>query len=269
MDKLRLGPLGYHDRHTLIQDRLKEFILQNELKPGDKLPTEETLSRELGVSRTAVREALRGLEALGIVESQQGAGRVVRPFSFDPVLNALSYGLMFEDYSVLQVTEIRKALDAFFIEPAIGRLTARDLAQLESIVERMQEKTAAGESMDAEDHAFHEILYRACGNPLALQLFEITWRVRAAALDQSAALKEMPPGTVGEHRQILEAIKAQDVGRARELIIGHHWNIEQRFRRAIEDRLLSPGAYGDVRELTGGDAHELGAAEHWDKNASG
>ena len=118
-----LRPLTYQDRHTLIQERLKDYIVQNKLKPGDKLPTEETLSEQLGVSRTAVREALRGLEALGIVESQHGVGRVVRPFSFAPTLENLSYALVFYNYSVLHITEIRKALDAYFVEQAMANLT--------------------------------------------------------------------------------------------------------------------------------------------------
>jgi DNA-binding FadR family transcriptional regulator len=229
-----LRPLTYRDRHTLIQERLKDYIVQNKLKPGDKLPTEEMFSEQLGVSRTAIREALRGLEALGIVESQHGVGRVVQPFSFAPILENLSYGLAFHDYSILQVTEIRKALDAYFVEQAMANLTESDMQTLSEIVQLMQERTDAGQDMEREDHRFHELLYRRCGNPLALQLFEITWQVRNAALDQSRALYEMPPGTVQEHRAVLEAIKQNDLPLARQLIIDHHWNIEQRFRKAIE-----------------------------------
>jgi DNA-binding FadR family transcriptional regulator len=228
-----LSPLTFRDRHTLIQERLKDYIEHNKLKAGDRLPTEEALSEQLGVSRTAIREALRGLEALGIVQSQHGVGRVVQPFSFAPILENLSYGLIFHDYSILQVTEIRKALDAFFVELAIENLTEKDLKTLAEIVERMQERTDAGLDMEREDHHFHELLYRRCGNPLALQLFEITWQVRLAALDRSRVMKEMPPGTVREHREILEAIVQHNVARARQIIIDHHWNIEQRFQQEI------------------------------------
>jgi len=230
----QLKPITYQDRHALIQERLKDYIVQNKLKPGDKLPTEETLSEQLGVSRTALREALRGLEALGIIESQHGVGRVVQPFSFAAILENLSYGFVFHDYSILQITEIRKALDAYFVGQAIANLTEKDTQTLSEIVERMQERTDAGQDMEREDHCFHELLYRHCGNPLALQLFEIAWQVRNAALDQSRALHEMPPGTVQEHRAVLDAIKQDDVALARQLIIDHHWNIEQRFRKAIE-----------------------------------
>jgi DNA-binding FadR family transcriptional regulator len=233
-DRDTLSPLSFRDRHTLIQERLKDYIVRNHLKAGDMLPTEGTLAEQLEVSRTAVREALRGLEALGIVASQQGVGRVVEPFSFAPILENLSYGLVFQDYSILQVTEIRKALDAYFIESAMENLTEEDVATLSEIVEQMQERTDAGLDMEREDHRFHDLLYRRCGNPLALQLFEITWQVRMAAVDQSRVLHESPPGTVQEHRAVLEAIVQGDLVRARALIVDHHWNIEQRFQKAIE-----------------------------------
>lgn len=230
----QLRPITFQDRHTLIQGRLKDYIAQNKLKPGDRLPTEEALSEQLGVSRTAVREALRGLEALGIVESQHGVGRVVQPFSFAPILQNLSYGFVFHDYNILQVMEIRKALDAYFVQQAMANLTDKDMETLSEIVERMKERTDAGQDMEREDHRFHELLYRRCDNPLALQLFEITWQVRNAALDQSRALYEMPPDTVQEHRAALKAIQQGDLALARQLLIDHHWNIEQRFRKAIE-----------------------------------
>jgi DNA-binding FadR family transcriptional regulator len=228
-----LQPLSYQGRHSLIQSRLRDFIVRNRLKAGDRLPTEESLSSQLGVSRTAIREALRGLEALGILEAQHGVGRVVLPFSFSPILENLSYGLIFQNRSILQITEIRKALDAFFIESAMERLTEKDIDDLSAMVERMRERTEAGLDMEREDHNFHELLYRRCGNPLALQLFEISWKARLAARDQLTGVQEIPPGTVQEHREILKAIKQRDVARARELIVGHHWNIEERFRQEI------------------------------------
>jgi len=208
--------------------------VENRLKAGDKLPTEETLAQRLDVSRTAIREALRSLEALGLIGVRHGVGRTVLPFNFKPVLDKLSYGLVFENRAILQLLDIRKALDAYFIEPAIHNITDEDIETLSALVERMKERTEAGLDMEQEDHDFHELLYRRSGNPLALELFEISWKSRLAGLDRSMGLKELPPGTAQEHEEILEAIKQRDVERARRLILAHHWNIEQRFRKGIE-----------------------------------
>lgn len=229
-----IQPLEDVNRTVLIERRIREYITQNRLQPGDKLPTEEQLAAALHVGRSAVRETFRRLEALGIVETRQGVGRVVREFNFDPILNELSYGLAFLSHDILQVMEIRKALDAYFIEGQIDKLTQVDLDELSAIVQRMLASDADTARRAQADYAFHALLYHRTGNPLAIQLFEITWKVRANALDQQTALVELAPGTAQEHVVILEAIRQKDVAKARSLLIAHHWNVEQRFRKEIE-----------------------------------
>lgn len=230
-----MQPIQDVNRIALIESRIKEYILKNRLQPGDKLPTEEKLAAALRVGRSAIRETFRRLEALGIVETRQGFGRVVREFNFDPILDKLSYGLAFHGDKILQVMEIRKALDAYFIEEAIHHLTPADLEELAAIVQWMIAHGHTDPKWPEVDYAFHALLYRRSGNPLAIQLFEITWQVRANALDQQAALVELAPGTIQEHVAILEAIKQQDIAQARALLIAHHWNVEQRFRKQIEE----------------------------------
>lgn len=228
-----LQPLEEIDRISQIENRIREHILKNQLQPGDKLPTEEQLATQLQVGRTAVRETFRRLEALGIVESHQGYGRVVRDFNFDPILNGLSYGLVFHGHNILQVLEIRRALDDFFIKDAIQNLQEADMIELEGIVQRMISGGQGNPHFHQEDHDFHALLYRRCGNKLAAQLFEITWTVRMQAIDRHAALSEMPPGIIEEHSAILAAIKAHDIALARQYLLDHHNNTLLSFQTQI------------------------------------
>jgi DNA-binding FadR family transcriptional regulator len=115
-------------------------------------------------------------------------------------------------------------------------LCENDLDILNQLVSQMQTRADAGKAFEQEDYEFHELLYRRCNNPLALELFEITWRVRTAALDQSRALHEIPPGTVSDHRKLVAALRAQDVARAQALIVAHHANVERRFQKAIVNK---------------------------------
>jgi GntR family transcriptional repressor for pyruvate dehydrogenase complex len=177
-----------------------------------------------------VRETFRRLEALGIVESHQGFGRVVRDFNFDPILNGLFYGLAFRGNNIMQVLEIRRALDDFFVASAIQNLRDEDIAELEAIVARMGVSEAGKNNFQQEDHDFHALLYSRCGNPLALQLFEITWRVRLHAADRQIVYTEIQPGAVDEHAAILAALRARDVGRARQLLAAHHDNVAESLR---------------------------------------
>lgn len=228
-----IQPIAEVDRVALIEDRIKDYILKNQLQPGDRLPTEEQLATQLQVGRSAIRETFRRLEALGIVQSHQGYGRVVRDFNFDPILNGLSYGLVFHNHNIMQVLEIRRALDDFFIQDAIQKLSEEDIIQLEGIVARMVEGGQENPNFHQEDHDFHALLYRRCGNMLAAQLFEITWNVRLHALDRHRALSEIPPGLVAEHAAILQAIKAHNVTLARQLLLEHHNNTLESFRTQI------------------------------------
>lgn len=233
-----IQPIEDLNRITLIENRIKDYILKHQLRPGDKLPTEEQLATALQVGRTAVRETFRRLEALGIVESHQGFGRVVREFNFDPILNGLSYGLVFHGHNIMHVLEIRQALDDFFIKDALQNLQAEDLVQLEAIVQRMLAGGEENPHFHQADHDFHALLYRRCGNPLAEQLFEITWHARLHANDRAAALTKIPPGLVAEHVAILAAIKDHDVTLARERLSSHHHNLAESFRTQIEQQAL-------------------------------
>lgn len=232
-DITALEPFVEINRNREIRDRLKRYILQNKLRPGDKLPTEETLSNSLGVSRPAVREALRSMEALGIIEARQGYGRVVCDFTFDAILNNLSYGFAFLNHNFLQMLEIRKALDAHFIEAAIANMTADDLAALTTIVARMTQLTEREEDLSQADYEFHALLYARANNPLAAQLFEIHWAIRMNTYAQPG-IQELLPGAAAKHSAILAAIKAQDVDQARRLLLEHHRSIEEWFHTQSE-----------------------------------
>jgi DNA-binding FadR family transcriptional regulator len=241
---LSLEPVDTIELSSVLQSRLKRYILQNKLRPGDKLPSEDALATQLGVSRTAVREALRSLEALGLIEARQGVGRVVRPFNFDAILNNLSYGLAFHNYDILQFLEIRKALDIYFIAAALQNMTAEDDAILSDIVARMAERSSAGLDAAQEDYEFHAHLFHLAKNPLASQLFEITWTVRQNAYNQPD-LADILLNIVPDHQAILAAIKARDLPKAQSLLLAAHATNDRVFRQQIEqDALIQTTAEG-------------------------
>jgi DNA-binding FadR family transcriptional regulator len=225
----RLHPITSPSRNELIGDRLREHIIQSRYKPGDRLPTEEALARRLDISRSAVREALRGLEAVGLVDARQGVGWVVCEFSFRTILKNLSFGLSFRGQDILQLIEIRKALDGHFLAAAIHNLTDDDIAALATMTDRMKTTGAAQLSLSNPDYQFHHLLFERSGSPLALELFEIYWAVLDATVDRARTYTESP-STAQDHANILEAIRQNDVTRARALMLAHYKGVEDRFR---------------------------------------
>ena len=79
--------------HVTVQESLRDYIESNGLKAGDPLPPETFLAQQLGVGRNSVREAIKALESLGILETRRGVGVFVKEFSFQPLLDNLAYGL--------------------------------------------------------------------------------------------------------------------------------------------------------------------------------
>jgi GntR family transcriptional regulator, transcriptional repressor for pyruvate dehydrogenase complex len=232
-----LQPIQEVNRLTFIQERIKEYILANHLRPGDKLPTEEQLAETLRISRSAIREAYRSLEALGIVAVQQGMGRVVREFNFDIILNNLNYGMAFHGHSILHTHGLRKMLEYACIESSIANISEADLVILSKLVEQMREAcTISIIEFGKADFEFHRLLFRCCGNPLALQLFEISWRMAETALNSDWGYSEASADLAEDHAQILDAVVRKDVVAARTRILYHFRDFEERLHQLIEQQ---------------------------------
>jgi DNA-binding FadR family transcriptional regulator len=193
------------------QGAIKRYILDHRLQAGDLLPTEGQLGQELGISRTAVREAVKALEALGLLDARPGVGLIVRPFSFDPILDHLSYSLLVDRTSLLDLLFVRRQLEVGAIESVAQRVTPAQLRVLRSLVDRMGEGAARGEAFTEEDRFFHRALYTGLDNPLLLKLLDVFWQVYRRLRDQAPPIGEADLVRTWEsHREIVEALERRD-----------------------------------------------------------
>lgn len=225
-------PIRGQTLNKLAQDRVKNYITSNHLKPGDPLPSEGQLAADLGISRGPMREAIRSLESLGIVEIRHGTGVFVREFNFDSMMDLLSYGLVFDQNRIADVCKLRKWLETAAIGEVIERITAKDIAQIEAVFERWEQKIAAHESIAEEDRAFHKLLFAVLGNPSLSALIDIFWVVFHAVPAGTVTTDLQPTTTIQDHRDILAAVQARDAKRARQCIESHFHGIEERLARA-------------------------------------
>ncbi len=147
-----------------LQERIKKLIVDQRLPSGAPLPTEPELMRLLGASRNSVREALKALQAMGIVEIRHGFGTYVGSMSFAPMIEGLAFRTVVGHYrgedSLLQLLELREAVETGLVSRLAGRLPEADLGELEALVERMEQQAAEGASLAETDRAFHATLYR-------------------------------------------------------------------------------------------------------------
>ncbi|MEU1667850.1 FadR/GntR family transcriptional regulator [Streptomyces sparsogenes] len=217
-----------------IQERIKRLIIDQRLPSGAPLPTETELMELLGVSRNSVREALKGLQAMGIVEIRHGFGTYVGPMSMAPMIEGLIFRTVAGHYrgedSLLQLLELREAVETGLIGWLAGRIPPADLAELDALVERMEAEAAEGAVRAETDRAFHAALHRGLDNLLLSEVLEAFWdafhRVRTDLVDLHAD----PKVTCRQHREILEAVRTGDVVRAEAAVRDHFGDIRERLR---------------------------------------
>jgi DNA-binding FadR family transcriptional regulator len=218
--------------HEAVRDYVKQYIIDNELSAGDPLPPETQLARELGIGRSSVREAIKALESLGIVEVRHGAGLYVREYNFDPVLEAIGYGVRFDVRTLSEMAQIRFLLERAVIEDAVQLISAADLARLEALLATWSERVQEAEDHLDLDEEFHRILYGALHNDTLNKLLEVFW-IAFENLDDPIIRETKPAAQeLEDHRAILDAARSRDVALARQRLMEHFEHLQDRIRRA-------------------------------------
>lgn len=213
--------------HVSVQGALKAFIRENDLGPGDPLPAEGELARQLGVSRNSVREGVKALESIGLVEVRRGVGVFVAAFSLGPLIENLPIAIDTSMRDVAEILELRRALEVSLAEKAIRLITDADIAALTRTVEAMKARALAGESFAAEDRRFHQELFRSADNVMLLSLLETFWMVFYRVSGFGTLDNPDPMATWRDHAEILDAVRARDAAAVRERLDCHYAGISR------------------------------------------
>ena len=219
-------------RSQEIRQQMQEYILRNHLRAGDALPPESYWTETFGVGRSSVREAIKVLQALGVVEIRHGNGLYVRSVNFDPVLESLSYQMRFRPQMFAEVFRIRVWLESAAIEEAVRGISDAVVAELGEILAEWRRRIQTGESHVELDEAFHRALYASLHNSTLLGLFRVFWIV-LQTLDIDAIRTTDPELGVAEHELLLDAIRARDAELARQRLIEHFSHVQARIDQAI------------------------------------
>ena len=224
-------------RKVTTSDRIKDLILSDGLRPGDLLPTEGELCSRLGVSRSNVREAIRKLSTLDIVDVRHGHGTYVGEMTLDALVEALVFrGVLSpgDDLDALRdVVEVRKALDHGMSEQIVDALKGTENSELKALVDEMTALAAAGKTFPQQDRAFHTGLLAKLGNSLVGQLVAAFWDVHTAVLPNlNVAVASDLEQTAQAHGLMLEAAESGDAEAFRAAITAHYEPI----MRALEQK---------------------------------
>jgi len=219
-------------RSDRVADQLEALILDSQLRSGERLPTENELARQYGVSRTVIREAVRSLAAKGLVQVTQGSGTVVREMTNEQASQSISSVLKqnARRVDIEKLLEVRRMLEVEIAGLAAERRNDDDLEALAETVARMEREEERG--FVENDIAFHASLAHATQN----EFFEILLNSLADALIQVRHVALNIPGTparaLGHHRAIMQAVVQGKPTRARDAMEKHLIEAEATARRA-------------------------------------
>jgi DNA-binding FadR family transcriptional regulator len=217
-------------------EKLRAMIVSGELRPGQRLPREADLAGTLGLSRNSLREAVRALALVRILDVRQGDGTYVSSLAADSLLEALNFIVEFHrDASVLELLEVRRILEPAASARAAVRISAQSVDGLAEILSRATADSPVEELVDA-DVEFHRAIAVAAGNTVLASLIESlsgpTQRARVwRGMTQEGALQR----TLDEHRSIFDAIARHDPEMARTWATVHIAGVEDWLRRALAD----------------------------------
>jgi DNA-binding FadR family transcriptional regulator len=219
--------------HHAVQSALKDYIVDQRLQAGDPLPAESDLARALGVSRSSVREAVKALQGLGIIEARSGSGLYVREFSLDAVLDHLAFGMLFNVEALREILDIRQILESGLVERVVQLASTEQRDRLRLILGDWRAAAERGEYSAESDRAFHAALYERSDNPLVGQVVDAFWRVFYEARARALVPEPIDPiETFDLHVAILAAIDAGDIEALRVATRNHHEGIKRRVSMA-------------------------------------
>jgi DNA-binding FadR family transcriptional regulator len=221
-----------------VIERLEELIFSR-LEPGETLPSEGQLADALGVSRLSVREATRALEARGLLEISKGRRPRVAALSGSLVGDFFKNAVRRDPRALLDLLEVRRALEVHIASLAARRATKRNIADMEFSINAMRAADQEFEAFHTADVRFHENLAAASGNDLLGFLIEAFADPLRESRQRSFAGHEARGGRVDDviqqHQAILDAVKARNPKAAAQAMREHLRQTEQDLRTLLQD----------------------------------
>ncbi|MFT2817558.1 FadR/GntR family transcriptional regulator [Leifsonia sp. A12D58] len=213
--------------------KIKDMILSGALGPGDRLPPEKELSERLGLSRSSMREAVKALEVIRVLDVRRGDGTYVTSLEPRLLLEAMSFVVdLHDDSSILELFAVRRILEPAAVALAASHVTPEDVQKLRAQIESVNDETSV-EGLVAHDLEFHGAIVATSGNSYLSSLIDSlssnTVRARIwRGLTQANSVER----TLDEHKAIVDALERGDAGLAQALTTVHISGVEQWLRDA-------------------------------------
>ncbi|WP_320775237.1 FadR/GntR family transcriptional regulator [Streptomyces sp. CRN 30] len=215
-------------------EKIKGMIVSGALRPGDRLPKEAELASGLGLSRNSLREAVRALALIRILDVRQGDGTYVTSLDPQLLLEALTFVVDFHrDDTVLEFLAVRRILEPAATAMAASRIGEEQLDALAAQLDALGDEPSV-EQLVACDLDFHRGIVRACGNSVLCSLVDgLSGPTTRARIWRGLTQEDAVRRTLHEHRMILAALRDRDAEAARSWATVHIASVEQWLRSTL------------------------------------
>jgi GntR family transcriptional repressor for pyruvate dehydrogenase complex len=229
-DNLTDAPIARRKTYELVADRLLALIAARSLQPGDAIPAERELVESYKVGRSSVREALRMLESRGLIEARGNGSFAVSEFR-SSLGESLGLLLSVDEADARELFEVRRILEGETAALAAARREPAHLMSMAVAIEEMERGLENEQAYIDADLSFHLTIAEACGNRLASHLMHAIRGQVQEALGTAFLVPGGPQRSLGQHREILEAIEARRPDEARWVMHEHIQRVEHEMHR--------------------------------------
>jgi GntR family transcriptional regulator, transcriptional repressor for pyruvate dehydrogenase complex len=204
-----------------VADRIRTLILNGTFAQGQPLPSERVLTEQFGVSRGSIRDALRMLETIGLIETQHGRGTFPRELTVDRLVAPLASMMAFQSDLQDELMDVRRMFEPAVARVAANRATEKDFGDLQRILDAQRLKLKKGHSAIVEDTEFHAALARATGNRVVVSLMATLNDLLVESRTQSLKQKGRPAKSIEGHEAVVAALRRRDPDAAAQAMSQH------------------------------------------------
>ena len=219
---------------------IEKIIIDNNLQPGDRLPSQMELSKTLNVGTRSIREAIKTLETRGLIETHQGKGIYIKSNNLDYFLEVLNDSLIFDIYKdeglLLELTDVRKMIETNVIYEVAQKPGKELLQQLIEIFDGMEKIIEAGEDVaeyNLLDVKFHKTIIGASGNKIIITLYKYLSNLLKRSVTETGYMEGSLEQGFQDHRLLIEALVSRDPQRAKELMEKHIQSTRGKLQRLL------------------------------------
>lgn len=204
-----------------VVEGLKDMIASGDLRAGDRLPSQRALSESMGVSLPTVREAIRSLTNMGLLEARHGSGTYVTALQASDLMGPMRFALSLSDRSMAELFDVRLMLEPAAARAAAERRSDQQVAAMRTCLRASKADGMSSAKLLELDLELHGLVVQASNNSLLVELMGAVAMLGVESRERTVDLPGMKPATISEHEAIVQAIYARRATAAERAMCAH------------------------------------------------